>query len=360
MRARCVRGKKGDPVAIGRLERFAADFERNAGVVETPAIAPPTGSGWRSSFRSLGTHARGDLAKLGQEVVVFEALHKPGGVLVYGTPNSSAQAMSRPRWIISENSASGSNSTASSAASTRRRSLSEALARSMWPRAGAPCSWHSRRKTLAASSAPRVSHPFEPHEGLSLPRIRHTHAEKPQGAVLGGGNVAMDAARTALRLGRKGYDLYRRTEAEIPPKEEVHHAGEEGSGFHTSPRRWNSRRRAEHGPAVKCSVWNSASRTIPGAADGAGTRSEFEGRPIRWSWRSATSRIRSYRTRHPSPLNRRRNIVADETGRRAREGVFAGGDIVTGAHRHPGHGSGEDRRRAIHGYLMNRPILRNK
>ncbi len=363
--ARCVRGKKGDPVAIGRLERFAADFERNAGVVETPAIAPPTGK--RVAVIGSGPSGltlAGDLAKLGHEVVVFEALHKPGGVLVYGIPEFRL-----PKAIVEAevdylrklgvrfefNSVIGRIDTVDDLLSEGFGAVYVATG------AGAPVFLGIPGENLGGIfSANEYLTRSNLMKGYLYPEYDTPMPKSRRVAVLGGGNVAMDAARTALRLGpEKVTILYRRTEAEMPArKEEVHHAGEEGVGFSylTAPLEFLGDER-NMVRAVKCL------RMELGEPDDSGRRRPVPVPGSEFEVEADTVVVAVGNLPNPLvpnttpdlPLNRRGNIVADETGRTGKEGVFAGGDIVTGAATViQAMGAGKTAAVAIHGYLMNR------
>jgi len=174
--AKCILGKKGEPVAIGRLERFAADFERRAGKPKLPELPPPSGKRWPSSRRAAGLTVAGDLVKLGHKITVFEALQEPGGVSCIRHPEFRL-----PKEIVKyevdylRNWESRSSRITSSARPALWRSSSRA---GMTPCLSArgpvfPCLWASRVKTLWASTPRTSTYEIEPHEGLPVPRIWH-------------------------------------------------------------------------------------------------------------------------------------------------------------------------------------------
>lgn len=363
--ARCVRGKKGEPVAIGRLERFAADFERNAGAVETPPIAAPTGK--RVAVVGSGPSGltlSGELVKLGHEVVVFEALHKPGGVLVYGIPefrlpkaivDAEVDYLRKLGVKFEFNSVIGRIDTVDDLLADGFDAVYVATG------AGAPVflgipgenlgGIFSANEYLTRSNLMKGY--LHPEYDTPMPKSRRV-------VVLGGGNVAMDAARTARRLGPESVTvLYRRTEAEMPARrEEFHHAGEEGVRFQflTAPVEFlGDERNMVH--AVKCI------RMELGEPDASGRRRPVPVPGSEFEVEADTVIVAVGNLPNPLvpdttpglPLNRRGNIVADETGRTDKEGVFAGGDIVTGAATViQAMGAGRTAAAAIHDYLMNR------
>ena len=236
--AKCVRGIKGDPVGIGRLERFAADYAMEHPQEQRPAKAAPK-NGKRVAVVGSGPSGltcAGDLAKMGYDVTVFEALHTAGGVLVYGIPEFRL-----PKALV-----------------RREIETVQALGVKIEPNVViGRCISHGRaagrgrvrrRCTLAAARGFRISMKI-PGENLNgvysanefLTRVnlmkayRFPETDTPvrvaeSVAVVGGGNVAMDAARCAKRLGAKNvYIVYRRSEKEMPARaEEVEHAKEEG------------------------------------------------------------------------------------------------------------------------------------
>ena len=235
--ALCVVGKKGDPVAIGRLERFVADWEREHGLVEPPPIGAPTGK----SVGVVGSGPAGltaaiDLRRLGHDVTIYEALHAPGGVLMYGIPefrlpkaiiNAEVDVVKRMGVQIEYNYVIGQIET-----------VDELLERhdAVFLGTGAGLPWFM---DLPGENLNGV---YSANEYLTRCNLMRAYefpysdtpiAVSERVAVIGGGNVAMDVARTAARLGAKEvYLIYRRSEAEMPARiEEIHHAREEGIIF---------------------------------------------------------------------------------------------------------------------------------
>ena len=358
----CILGIKGEPVAIGKLERFVADWSRENGGVK-PVVAPANGH----KVAVIGSGPAGlacasDLAKLGYEVTVFEALHRPGGVLEYGIPEfrlpkdkvvaaeiASVKALGVK---IETNVIAGRTVTIDSL-------LDEEGFAAVFVGSGAGL---PRFMNIPGEHYNGV---FSANEFLTRNNLMKAyrddydtpiHAGKKV-VVVGGGNVAMDAARTALRLGAETTIVYRRTEKELPARaEEVHHAKEEGIQFAmlTNPvevigdeKGWVK--------AVKCI------RMELGEPDESGRRSPVEVPGSEFEIETDTV-IMSLGT-SPNPLiakttagletNRRGCLVADENGATTRPGVFAGGDAVTGAATVIlAMGAGRKAAAAIHEYIM--------
>ena len=360
----CILGVKGEPVAIGKLERFVADWSRENGGVK-PEVAAPNGH----KVAVIGSGPAGlacasDLAKLGYDVTVFEALHRPGGVLEYGIPEfrlpkdkvvaaeiASVKALGVK---IETNVIAGRTVTVDSL-------LDDEGFDAVFIGSGAGL---PRFMNIPGEHLNGV---FSANEFLTRNNLMKAyrsdydtpiHAGKKV-VVVGGGNVAMDAARTALRLGAQTTIVYRRTENELPArKEEVHHAKEEGIEFAmlTNPVEIIG---DENGwvKAVKCI------RMELGEPDESGRRSPVEVPGSEFEIETETV-IMSLGT-SPNPLiakttggletNRRGCIVADENGVTSRPGVFAGGDAVTGAATVIlAMGAGRKAAAAIHEYIMGR------
>ena len=360
----CILGIKGEPVAIGKLERFVADWSRENGGVK-PVVAPANGH----KVAVIGSGPAGlacasDLAKLGYEVTVFEALHRPGGVLEYGIPEfrlpkdkvvaaeiASVKALGVK---IETNVIAGRTVTIDSL-------LDEEGFAAVFIGSGAGL---PRFMNIPGEHYNGI---FSANEFLTRNNLMKAyrddydtpiHAGKKV-VVVGGGNVAMDAARTALRLGAETTIVYRRTEKELPARaEEVHHAKEEGIQFAmlTNPvevigdeKGWVK--------AVKCI------RMELGEPDESGRRSPVEVPGSEFEIETDTV-IMSLGT-SPNPLiakttsgletNRRGCLVADENGATTRPGVFAGGDAVTGAATVIlAMGAGRKAAAAIHEYIQNK------
>ena len=336
----CILGIKGEAVAIGKLERFVADWSSENGGVK-PEVAPANGH----KVAVIGSGPAGlacasDLAKLGYEVTIFEALHRPGGVLEYGIPEfrlpkdkvvaAEIQSVKALGVKIETNVIAGRTITIDSL-------LDEEGFDAVFVGSGAGL---PRFMNIPGEHYNGV---FSANEFLTrnnLMKAYRSDYDTPihtgdKVVVVGGGNVAMDAARTALRLGAETTIVYRRTEKELPARaEEVHHAKEEGIQFAmlTNPVEVLG---DENGwvRAVRCI------RMELGEPDESGRRSPVEVPGSEFEIETDTV-IMSLGT-SPNPLiaktttgletTRRGCLVADENGATTRPGVFAGGDAVTGA-----------------------------
>lgn len=360
----CILGIKGEPVAIGKLERFVADWSRENGGVK-PEVAPSNGK----KVAVIGSGPAGlacasDLAKLGYDVTIFEALHRPGGVLEYGIPEfrlpkdkvvaAEINSVKALGVRIETNVIAGRTVTVDDLLDNEGFS-----AVFIGSGAGLP-----RFMNIPGEHFNGV---FSANEFLTRNNLMKAYRDDydtpihtgKKVVVVGGGNVAMDAARTALRLGAETTIVYRRTEKELPARqEEVHHAKEEGILFSmlTNPVEVIG---DENGwvKAVRCI------RMELGEPDESGRRSPVEIPGSEFDIETDTV-IMSLGT-SPNPLiarttegletNRRGCIVADESGATSRPGVFAGGDAVTGAATVIlAMGAGRKAAAAIHEYLTNK------
>ena len=337
----CVRGIKGEAVSIGKLERFVADWSRENGVVPEK---PEKTNGIKVAVIGSGPSGltcAGDLAKLGYEVTIFEALHEPGGVLTYGIPEFRLpkQGVVQPEIEnvkklgvdIETNVIIGKSVTVDEL-------MDEEGYKAVFIGSGAGL---PRFMGIPGENANGV---FSANEYLTRSNLMKAFrddydtpiAAGKKVAVVGGGNVAMDAARTALRLGAEVHIVYRRSETELPARaEEVHHAKEEGIIFNllTNP--------TEILTDEKGWVKGMTVRKMElGEPDASGRRRpvEIEGSDYTIDVDTVIMALGT----SPNPLissttggleiNKHRCIVADEAnGQTSREGVFAGGDAVTGA-----------------------------
>ena len=336
---KCVRGIKGDAVSIGKLERFVADWAKENGIKPVPAAEKNghkiavIGSG------PAGLTCAGDLAKLGYDVTIFEALHKAGGVLSYGIPEFR---LPKDKVVAAEieNVKSLGVKIETNVIIGKSVTIDELLKdegfEAVFIGSGLPM--------FMGIPGENANGVFSANEFLTRNNLMKAfrddydtpiaHGKKV--AVVGGGNVAMDAARTALRLGAEVHVIYRRSEAELPARaEEVHHAKEEGIIFDlltnpveilTDDKDWVT--------GIRCI------RMELGEPDASGRRrpveipgSEFEievDEVIMSLGTSPNPLISS--TTYGLDVNRRKCIVAEEeTGKTSKEGVYAGGDAVTGA-----------------------------
>jgi glutamate synthase (NADPH/NADH) small chain len=361
----CVLGKKYEPVAVGRLERFVADFERVTGSVEIPEVAPPTGK--RVAIVGAGPAGltvAGDLVKLGHDVTIFEALHKPGGVLMYGIPEFRLPkdiVQAEVDYICKLGAKLECNAVIGKSI-TIEELLNEEGFHTCFIGTGAGLPYfmnipgenligiYSANEFLTRANLMKAY--LFPNADTPLTRGRHV-------AVVGGGNVAMDAARTALRMGaEKVYVVYRRSKKEMPARiEEIHHAEEEGIEFHllTNPLRFIGNDEAWV-TEIECQ------RMELGEPDSSGRRRPV---PIKGSeFRLPVDTVVMSIGNGANPLvpattpgldtNKWGNILADqETGKTSKKGVFAGGDIVIGAATVIlAMGAGRKAAAAMHDYLM--------
>ena len=234
---KCIRGIKGDPISIGKLERFVADWARENGIKPEGAKekngkkVAVIGSG------PAGLTCAGDLAKLGYDVTIFEALHEPGGVLVYGIPEFRLPKKAVVAKEIENVKALGvkiETNVVVGKAVTIDELISEEGFDAVFIGSGAGL---PKFMGIPGENANGV---FSANEYLTRSNLMKAFDENSNTpimkskkvAVVGGGNVAMDAARTALRLGAEVHIVYRRSEEELPARvEEVHHAKEEGIIF---------------------------------------------------------------------------------------------------------------------------------
>ena len=335
----CVRGKKGDPVGIGRLERFVADWH-NAHSTEAAAVPAPNGHKVAViGSGPAGLTCAGDLAKKGYEVTVFEALHLAGGVLVYGIPEFRL-----PKAIVQKEVDGLKAMGVTIATDTvigRTVSIDE-LQQEM----GFEAVFIGSGAGLPMfMDIPGVNYRGVYSANEFLTRINLMKAYRPDSdtpiqhprkvAVVGGGNVAMDAARCAKRLGAEVSIVYRRGMEELPArKEEVEHAEEEGIIFRTlcNPVEILANENDDV-TAIRCI------RMELGEPDASGRRrpievkgSEFEldvDCVIMALGTSPNPLIKS--TTKGLEINRKGGIVVNEDGLTSRENVYAGGDAVTGA-----------------------------
>ena len=336
----CILGVKGEPVAIGKLERFVADWSRENGGVKVEK-APANGH----KVAVVGSGPAGlacasDLAKLGYEVTIFEALHRPGGVLEYGIPEfrlpkdkvvaAEIEAVRQLGVRIETNVVVGRTVTIDSLLDDEGFSAVFVGSGAGLPKfMGIP--GENYNGVFSANEFLTRNNLMKAYRDDYMTPI---HAGKKV-VVVGGGNVAMDAARTALRLGAETTIVYRRTENELPARrEEVHHAKEEGVQFAmlTNPVEILADERG-WGRAIKCIRMelgepDESGRRSPVAVPG--SEFEIETETVIMSLGTSPNPLIA-RTTAGLETNRRGCLVADEAGATSRKGVFAGGDAVTGA-----------------------------
>ncbi len=360
----CVLGKRFEPVAVGRLERFVADYEREHGGSASPDI--PASTGRRVAVVGAGPAGltiAGDLVQMGHSVTVFEALHKAGGVLIYGIPEFRL-----PKSIVDSEVASLARmgvQIVTDAAIGRLKTVDELLedgfhAVFLGVGAGAPVFMDIPGENLSGIySANEYLTRANLMKAYRFPDFDTPIAHGRNVAVIGSGNVAMDSVRTALRLGAENaYIVYRRTHDEMPARaEEVHHAEQEGVRFEflASPVRYlgdeNGWVRQMVCQRMELGEPDASGRRRPVPVEGEELTLDVDTVVVAIGT-SANPLVPS--TTEGLETNRWGYIVADEeTGGTTRPGVFAGGDIVTGsATVILAMGAGRKAARAIHDYVM--------
>ena len=362
---KCIRGIKGEAVSIGKLERFVADWARENGMKPAPAAqkngkkVAVIGSG------PSGLTCAGDLAKLGYDVTIFEALHEAGGVLVYGIPEFRLPKLDVVAKEVENVKALGvkiETNVIIGRSITIDELMEEEGFEAVFIGSGAGLPMFMG---IPGETAKGV---FSANEYLTRNNLMKAFREDydtpivrgKKVAVVGGGNVAMDAARTALRLGAEVHIVYRRSEAELPARaEEIHHAKEEGVIFDLLTNPTEILVNEEDAVAgMKCV------RMELGEPDASGRR-----RPVAIPGSEfvldVDTVIMSLGT-SPNPLissttigldtNKRKCIIADEeTGKTSKDGVYAGGDAVTGAATVIlAMGAGKAAAKGIHEFLSNK------
>jgi glutamate synthase (NADPH/NADH) small chain len=233
----CTLGIKNEPVAIGRLERFVADWERTSGILRLPAIGPPTGNKVAViGSGPAGLTAAGDFRRQGHDVTIYEALHKPGGVLVYGIPEFRLPKaiLDYEVGILEKMGVHIKTSYVIGLTETIEELQQCYDTIFVGPGAGLPFFMNIPGENLnGVYSANEFLTRSNLMKAFLFPEWDTPILKPVNVAVIGGGNVAMDAARTALRLGaEKVYIVYRRSRKEMPARiEEIHHAEQEGIIF---------------------------------------------------------------------------------------------------------------------------------
>ena len=361
---KCIRGIKGQAVSIGKLERFTADWARENGI-------KPQGASEKNGHKvavigsgPAGLTCAGDLAKLGYDVTIFEALHEAGGVLVYGIPEFR---LPKGKVVAAEveNVKSLGVKIETNVIIGRSVTIDELMEKEGFEAvfigsgAGLP-----RFMGIPGEQAKGV---FSANEFLTRNNLMKAFKEGydtpiargKKVVVVGGGNVAMDAARTALRLGAEVHIVYRRSEAELPARvEEVHHAKEEGVIFDLlqNPTEIlvdeNGCVKGVRVIKMELGEPDESGRRRP--VEIPGSEYEIEADTVIMSLGTSPNPLISSTTRGLD-VNKRGCIICEDDGATSKEAVYAGGDAVTGAATVIlAMGAGKAAAKGIHEYFQNK------
>ena len=361
---KCIRGIKGEPISIGKLERFVADYALEHDIkpvgaeVKNGHKVAVIGSG------PAGLTCAGDLAKLGYDVTVFEALHELGGVLVYGIPEfrlPKQKVVAKEIAKVKELGVKFESNVVIGKSTTIDQLIEDEGFEAVFIGSGAGL---PKFMGIPGENANGV---FSANEYLTRSNLMKAFDDSydtpivagKKVAVVGGGNVAMDAARTALRLGAEVHIVYRRSEEELPARvEEVHHAKEEGVQFDLLTNPVEILEEDGWVKGIKCVRMelgepDASGRRRPVAVEG----SEFviDVDTVIMSLGTSPNPLISSTT-EGLEVNKWKCIVADEeTGKTSKEGVYAGGDAVTGAATVIlAMGAGKAGAKGIHEFLSNK------
>ena len=338
---RCVRGIKGEPVSIGKLERFVADYALENDI---KPVGAETKNGHKVAVIGSGPSGltcAGDLAKLGYDVTVFEALHELGGVLVYGIPEfrlPKQKVVAKEIEKVKDLGVKFESNVVIGKSTTIDQLIEDEGFEAVFIGSGAGLPMFMG---IPGENANGV---FSANEYLTRSNLMKAFddsydtpiAAGKKVAVVGGGNVAMDAARTALRLGAEVHVVYRRSEAELPARvEEVHHANEEGVIFDLlrNPKEIivdeNGNVKGMKVIKMELGEPDASGRRRPVEIEG--SEYEIEVDTVIMSLGTSPNPLISSTTKGLE-INKRKCIIAEEaTGKTSKEGVYAGGDAVTGA-----------------------------
>ena len=362
---KCIRGIKGEPVSIGKLERFVADYALEHDI--NPE-GPETTNGHKVAVIGSGPSGltcAGDLAKMGYEVTVFEALHELGGVLVYGIPEfrlPKQKVVAKEIEKVKELGVKFETNVVIGKSTTIDQLIEEEGFEAVFIGSGAGLPMFMG---IPGENANGV---FSANEYLTRSNLMKAFDDSydtpiaggKKVAVVGGGNVAMDAARTALRLGAEVHIVYRRSEAELPARvEEVHHAKEEGVIFDllTNPKEIfvDDSGNVKGMKVIKMELGEPDASGRRRPVEVPGSEYEIEVDTVIMSLGTSPNPLISSTTKGLE-TNRWKCIVADEEfGKTSKEGVYAGGDAVTGAATVIlAMGAGKAGARGIDAYLKNR------
>jgi len=365
--SKCIRGIKGEAVSIGKLERFVADWARENGIAPEK---PTSTNGIKVAVVGAGPAgltAAGDLAKLGYEVTIYEALHKAGGVLVYGIPEfrlPKDKVVAKEVENVKNLGVTIKTDTIIGRSITIDELIDEEGYEAVFIGSGAGL---PRFMGIPGEQANGV---FSANEYLTRSNLMKAYKndyETPiyranKIAIVGGGNVAMDAARTALRLGAETHVIYRRSEEELPARvEEVHHAQQEGIIFDllrnpteilTDDNGWV---RAIKVVKMELGEADATGRRKPMVIEG--SEYEIEVDAVIMSLGTSPNPLISSTTKGLD-ANKKGCLIATEEGCTSKEGVYAGGDAVTGAATVIlAMGAGKTGAHGIHEYLTKKHSL---
>ena len=320
---KCIRGIKGEAISIGKLERFVADWARQNQIKPEKSTEKKNKKVAVIGSGPSGLTCAGDLAKMGYDVTIFEALHEPGGVLVYGIPEfrlpkstvvaSEIENVKSLGVKIETNVVIGKSMTID-------QLIEEEGFEAVFIGSGAGL---PRFMGISGENANGVFSANEYLTRSNLMKAFNDDYDTPiarfnKVAIVGGGNVAMDAARTALRLGAEVHIVYRRSEAELPARaEEVHHAKEDGGVKGTK--------------CVKMELGepDASGRRRPVEVPGSEYVMDLDA--VIMSLGTSPNPLISSTTKGLDINNRKCIIAEEETGKTTKTGVYAGGDAVTGA-----------------------------
>lgn len=360
---RCIRGIKGDSISIGKLERFVADYALENDIKPVKAEKKNGHKVAIIGSGPSGLTCAGDLAKLGYDVTVFEALHELGGVLVYGIPEfrlPKEKIVAKEIEKVKELGVTFETNVVIGKSTTIDQLIEEEGYEAVFIGSGAGL---PKFMGIPGENANGV---FSANEYLTRSNLMKAAKEEydtpiiggKKVAVVGGGNVAMDAARTALRLGAEVHIVYRRSEEELPARaEEVHHAKEEGVIFDVLTNPVEIVEKDGWVQGIKCvkmelTEADESGRRRPTAILGSEVILDVD-TVIMSLGTSPNPLIAS--TTEGLAINQWKCIVADEKGKTTKEGVYAGGDAVTGAATVIlAMGAGKAAAQGIHEYLSNK------
>ena len=313
---KCIRGIKGEAISIGKLERFVADWARQNQIKPEKSTEKKNKKVAVIGSGPSGLTCAGDLAKMGYDVTIFEALHEPGGVLVYGIPEFRLPKSTVVASEI-ENVKSLGVKIETNVVIGKSMTIDQLIEEE---------GFEAVNEYLTRSNLMKAF-----NDDYDTPIARFNKV-----AIVGGGNVAMDAARTALRLGAEVHIVYRRSEAELPARaEEVHHAKEEGIIFDllTNPTEIIA---DENGwvKGMKCVKMelgepDASGRRRPVEVPGSEYVMDLDA--VIMSLGTSPNPLISSTTKGLDINNRKCIIAEEETGKTTKTGVYAGGDAVTGA-----------------------------